>query len=371
MLHGSRRAFLLGTVATTIGVRSARGGTRPLERDVPWLAEVQRPPDPPDPKAPVLSPLLVADGKPITSLDSWRRRRAEIRKAWLDYLKPLPTPHSKPVLKILAEDRPAGCVRQLVQYEGEPGEIQEGYLLKPDPCSPGRPGVVVLHQTTDHTIREPSGVEGDVSLAFGLALARRGLVAFCPGCFLWRGAGSRLDRVAAFQQRHPGSKGMAKMLWDAGRGLDVLETVAEVDAGRLGAAGHSLGAKETLYLAAFDDRVQAAVFSEGGIGIRFSNWEAPWYLGPEAIRPQFTHEHHELLALVAPRPFLILAGEAGAKNSPAADGIRSWPFVDAALAVYRLYGSPQRVGLFNHGQGHRVPTEAAERLYQWLQTYLS
>ena len=49
---------------------------------------------------------------------------------------------------------------------------------------------------------------------------------------------------------------------------------------RMGAVGHSLGAKETLYLAAFDERVKATVSSEGGIGTKFSNWDAAWYLGP-------------------------------------------------------------------------------------------
>jgi hypothetical protein len=136
-----------------------------------------------------------------------------------------------------------------------------------------------------------------------------------------------------------------------------------VDANRLGAAGHSLGGKQVLYLAALDERIKATLSSEGGIGLRFSNWNDPWYLGRAIDEPAFDREHHELLALVAPRAFLLVGGDS-------ADGDRSWPFIDRALAVYRLYPGPVRLGLFNHRQGHSVPREAERRTYEWLETYL-
>ncbi|MFH1268460.1 MAG: dienelactone hydrolase family protein, partial [Planctomycetota bacterium] len=226
-------------------------------------------------------------------------------------------------------------------------------------------GVVALHSTVNHTIRQPAGVEGKPEKAFGLKMARRGYVVFCPRCFLWSSDLSipYMEHVQRFRARHPGSKGMAKMLFDAVVALDVLAGLPEVDPKRLGAVGHSLGAKEVLYLAALDDRVQAAVSSEGGIGTRFSNWDAPWYLGEEIRGDAFAHEHHELLALVAPRPFLLLGGDS-------ADGDRSWPFIEAALPVYRLYGDTPRVGLFNHRTGHNVPPEAERRIDQWFDAYL-
>ena len=153
------------------------------------------------------------------------------------------------------------------------------------------------------------------------------------------------------------------MLLDAQVAVDILVAQPEVDPERVGAVGHSLGAKEVLYLAALDERIQVAVSSEGGIGARFSNWDAPWYLGNAIRREDFDHEHHELLALVAPRPFLLLGGDS-------ADGDRSWPFIEAVLPVYRLYGEPPRVGLFNHKKGHSVPPEAEQRIDEWFDTYL-
>ena len=226
-------------------------------------------------------------------------------------------------------------------------------------------GVVALHSTVKHTIRQPAGVEGKPEKAFGLKMARRGYVVFCPRCFLWSNdlAIPYMEHVARFRNRHPGSKGMAKMLFDATVALDVLAGLPQVDPSRLGAVGHSLGAKEVLYLAAFDERVKVTVSSEGGVGTRFSNWEAPWYLGETITQDSFLHEHHELLALIAPRPFLLVGGDS-------ADGARSWPFIEAALPVYRLYGSVPRIGLFNHHKGHAVPPESEKRIDQWFDAYL-
>jgi pimeloyl-ACP methyl ester carboxylesterase len=121
----------------------------------------------------------------------------------------------------------------------------------------------------------------------------------------------------------------------------------------LGAVGHSLGGKEGLYLAAFDERIKATVSSEGGIGTKFSNWNAPWYLGPAIDEPGFSHEHHELLALAAPRPFLLIGGQS-------ADGDQSWPFIAASLGVYELYGKPPRIRQFNHRQGHAITAGCGE-----------
>jgi dienelactone hydrolase len=389
-MRSSRRAFCAAIAAAMVGARATRAA-HAADREVPWLAEVQRPPQSPDPGAAVLKPLLTKDDRPITTLEAWQRRREEIRQAWIDCLKPLDLRRKTPTLKILAEDRTDGCTRQIVEYESEPGESVQGCLIRPDGGSGKRAGVVCLHPTTASTFRESAGFDGDRYGAFGLRLAQRGMVTFSPRCFLWPNSKTLLEpvpvsprpspaldstdrnrRVAAFQERHPGTQGMAKMLCDGSRALDVLASLSDVDAGRLGAIGHSLGAKETLYLAAFDERVRAAVFSEGGIGIRYSNWNAPWYLGPDVDRPGFQREHHELLALTAPRAMLIVAGESGGPSPRGvADGDRSWPFIEAALPIYRLYGGPARIGLLNHRQGHVVPPQTAERIYQWLETYLS
>ena len=368
---GSRRTFLRRAAAASAGgvvygwgasPGEGKGGKPEAGKDVPWLEQVQQCNEGGRPRA--LSRLLAdARNEPIQSLSAWKKKRAQIRERWLDFIGPLDPNPDPPSLRVLKTDHPVGVTRQLVEYEGEPGMRVRGYLIRPRQIREPRPGVVTLHSTVDHTIRQPAGVEGVPQKAFGLRLAQLGCVTFSPECFLWHGPESRSyeEQAARFQRRHPGSKGMAKMLFDASRGLDVLEHLEQVDSERIGAIGHSLGAKEALYLAAFDERVRAAVSSEGGIGTSFSNWDAPWYLG-EAVH-EFGHDHHELLALIAPRPFLLIGGGE-------ADGEESCSYVEAALRVYGLYGGPRRIGLLNHGQGHAVPPVAEHRAYQWLLYYL-
>lgn len=333
--------------------------------DVSWLKEVQTRPENLPADTPKLPSLLVDEaGQPITTLEGWEKRRAELRRRWLEFLGPLKAERPAPQLTVLEEDRPEGVIRQLVRYESEPGIPVEGYLLRPAGKVQGkRPGVVALHSTAKETIRQPAGLEGAPEKAFGLKLAQRGFVTFCPRCFLWQGAGDYKDLVAKFQARHPGSKGMAKMLFDSVRAVDVLAAQSDVDPARLGAVGHSLGGKETLYLAAFDERIRCTVSSEGGVGVGFSNWDAVWYLSDAAKTPEFKLSHHEVLALAAPRHFLLVGGDS-------ADGAKSWPYIEAVMPVYALYGAPGRVGLYNHKKGHAVPPEAEERIYEWIVRYL-
>jgi dienelactone hydrolase len=294
----------------------------------------------------------------------WEKKRARLKQGWLDFLGPLERPRDlRPT--VVSEERVEKVLRQLIRYEVEPGEAVEAYVLRPIEAKDRLPGVAVFHSTVDHSIRQPAGLAGPAELHFGLKLAQRGMVAICPRNFLWTET-NKIDTTAAmkrFSDRHPRSRGMARMLLDAQVAVDLLADRDDVDPKRIGAVGHSLGAKEVLYLAALDERIRATVSSEGGIGTRFSNWDASWYLGEAIKDAKFDHEHHELLALAAPRAFLLIGGDS-------ADGARSWPFIEAALPVYRLYEVRPRLGLLNHGRGHSLPPAAEERTLEWLVQYV-
>ncbi len=346
-------------------------GSKRIASDVPWLAEVQTPPLKVPrggirPLAPVLKPV---GESPVRTLRGWTRHRQSLRAAWMRFLGPMPERPISSAFTVLGEDRLPTVIRQLVRYEVEAGQPGEAYLLRPrGPATRRRPGVVALHQTTRDTIEQIAGVKGPAMQQIGLQLAERGFVVICPRNYLWQDVSKYLEAVDRFRKRHPRTLGMHKMLHDSQRAVDILSALPEVDSDRIGATGHSLGGKETLYLAAFDERVVASVASEGGVGFRFTNWNAPWYLGKGIDAERFPLNHHQLLALAAPRAFLVLAGE---NSSPAAsDGDRTWPFLEAALPAWRLSGGRPRLGLFNHRQGHAIPPIAFSRMVQWLATYL-
>lgn len=335
--------------------------------EIPWLSEVQKPPAVLPDDAPKLPPLMVDEaGKPITTAEGWARRRAELCRLWLEYLGPFPEQRCQLRPEVLSTERVGDVLRKLVRYQVEPGCTAEAYLLHPEEPNGKLPGVVVLHSTVNYTIRQPAGLEGPADKHIGLHLAQRGFVAICPRCFIYDYSGGRTwaDAVSELAARHPGWRGMGKMAFDASRAADYLATLPFVDMDRLGCIGHSLGAKEALYAAAFDERFRATVSSEGGIGLAFSNWDADYYLGRPIREPGFPREHHEVLALIAPRAFLLIGGDS-------ADGARSWPFIEAVLPTYGWLGAGDRIGLLNHGQGHAFPPVAQRRAYAWLEHWLS
>jgi hypothetical protein len=337
------------------------------EREKPgWFRMAQRRPTSVPPDAPRPMPLLFdKEHRPINSLAGWTRRRTEMRQDWWSFLGAITGPRPRNTIKVLEEDRPQGVVRQLISYETEPGLVVQGYLLRPDRPGRARPGVVVLHATSAATIRQPAGLEDHPNLHLGLHLARRGYVALAPRCFLWQYAapgklGAAVDWLHA---RHPTVRGMAKMFYDASRAVDILAAQDDVDPRRLGAIGHSLGGKEALYLAAFDERLRATVASELGIGLKFSNWDAPWYLGDDIRKPGFGLDHAQVLAQCAPRAFLLIGGQS-------ADGDMSWPYIAEAMPVWKLAAGGDRIGMFNHRGGHAFPPVAQSHADEWLDWFL-
>ena len=348
-------------------------GGRLLASEPPkWRKNVATPPETlPAPKRPLVPLLIDEDGKPIRDIRSWERRALQIKTAWKSFLNPLDR-SKRPAddYEVVSEETVGDLIRQKVTYLSETDLRVPAYLLFFKHWKPGqtRPGIVALHPTTAETIEPIAGLAGPADKQSAIHLAKAGFVVFCPENYLWQDVANYNQAVEKFQQRHPGSLGMSKMLWDAQRGVDILSKVPGVNPEKIGAFGHSLGAKEVLYLTAFDERVKAAVFSEGGIAFDSTNWDAPWYLGAGIHEKGFSLNHHQLLALCAPRPFLVLAGEQG---RGAADGDRSWPCLVAAQEVYDFYGNEQSLALFNHRQGHAIPMEARERMIGWLAWGLS
>jgi dienelactone hydrolase len=102
---------------------------------------------------------------------------------------------------------------------------------------------------------------------------------------------------------------LTQNLWDLQRCLDVLAAHPLVDESRIGTVGFSYGATMTLFLAACDERVRAAVVS----GF-FSSWRSahrvPWNMCGSQVLPGMLGalEHIDLGALVAPRALLVESG---------------------------------------------------------------
>jgi hypothetical protein len=311
-----------------------------------------------------LRPLLEADGNKAVTRDEWPALRNELDRAWRARLGPMPARPKELGTPTEQNEKGDGYTRQLVSFLSADGDRILAYLLIPDGLKEGekRPAVVVFHQTTADTLKEPAGLGKNPTLALGVHLVKRGYVVLCPQCYIMKDGGPRAQ-AEAVGKSWPGLTGLGKMTFDASRCVDFLESLPFVDAGRIGCIGHSLGAKEVLFALAFEPRYQVGVFNEGGIGLRMSNWTDPWYLTAKMKDHIPAMENHQVLALCAPRPILILGGDS-------ADGDASWPFVKAALPVYQILGAGDRIGLINHKGKHTFPRPARQTAYRWLDHWL-
>ena len=293
---------------------------------------------------------------------AWEKERDRLRALWLERLRSPPEKPGKLDVRTLKTEQLDGYERRLIDFVSEGEDRIAAYLLIPNDRKKDerRPAVVVFHQTSRDTLKESVGLGSKKELALGVHLVKRGYVVLCPECYILKDpVGWAKGQAAALEKRRPGWTGMGKMTFDASRCVDLLETFPAVDASRVGCIGHSLGAKEVLYALAFEPRYKAGVFSEGGIGLRMSNWTDAWYL-TEKMKPHIPAlENHQVLALVAPRPFLIVGGDE-------ADGDASWAFVKAVLPVYELLGAGDRVGLYNHRGRHTFPRDARHLAYRWM-----
>ncbi len=332
-----------------------------------WVALLQKPFENrgiPDPKLPPL--LQKADGQPVRTVEEWQVIHAGLRDAWLARLG---APPEKPAaLDMLLESTEMleGYERRLIRIRTEGDDLLRAYVLIPKGLKPGErvPAVVVFHPTTRDTLLEPVGLGSRKEMALAVHLTRRGYITLSPECYILKDPkGWAKGQADALAKRRPRWTGMGKMTFDASRCFDFLETLPNVDPTRIACIGHSLGAKEVLYAMAFEPRYRAGVFCEGGIGLRMSNWTDPWYLTSAMVPFIPKLEHHQLLGLIAPRPFLIIGGDS-------ADGDASWPFVAAARPVYRLHDAGDRIGLWNHRQKHSFPKESQELAYRWLDHWL-
>jgi gluconolactonase len=317
------------------------------------------------------------DGFDVQSLADWEQTRSKIRQRFDKLLGPMPPVGTRPDMELVSEDLVDGVIRRKYRVQIEPNAQLDMYLLIPVGLKPEekRPGLIALHPTNSMTIDEIAGVGAAGPRTTGLEFAKLGYIVVCPKCFLWQDVQGFDQAVANHRQLHPNARGIAKMVYDAQRAVDVLVSNANVDPKRVFAIGHSLGAKEVLYLMARDPRIIAGVASEGGVDLKSTNWGAPWYLGPEPRLEGVDWGHQELLALIAPRPLLVMGGQSG---PGAADGTQSIPVMRQALPIWNLFhggadGNPREkpgdylgLAIWNHGQGHVFGSIQLERARYWF-----
>ena len=313
-----------------------------------------------------LSSLLSYQGKTISTKEQWLNKRDRLMDSWSQLLGTLscspPAPQVK-LIKILDEKNYTG---KLMYLQTEPDFWEKIYFMIPkQKQNKPLPVIIVPYYDVDTPAGKnlggrsfrPMGVR-----SFAYHMVQQGYIAVAIRWFGESYGESYDEAVANLTLKHPTCSGLGKWVWDAQRLVDYIYTMPEVDHQNIGIIGHSLGAKMALYAAAMDERITAVVASEGGIGFEDSNYDDYWYFGDYIRDIDKSINQHQLLGLIAPRPFLLIGGDAY-------DTDKSWYYINAARQVYDLFEKPQNIGFFNHRSGHTPTPEAVKLSVEWLKHF--
>jgi dienelactone hydrolase len=316
----------------------------------------------------------------IATAAQWEAKRADIERRVLDIMGPCLFSAAPLDAQVHSVEDLGRYERRKVSYRAATGERIPAWLLRPKGAGPF-PAMLAAHPTQLSAKDTVVGIAGPEHERYARELAERGYVVLAPDVIT---AGERVYPgskpyvTEAFDQAHPDWSAMGKMCSDHRRGLDYLESLAEVDGRRLGAIGHSLGGYNSFFLAAFDARVRAAVSScgytpMGGAARPFAWSRNTWFVHfPKLARYLrsgiLPFDFHEVLALVAPR---ALFNYAAAQDAifPNPEAIRST--AEQVAGVYRLLGAEERY-VFRMTEGpHEFPAAIRAEAYRWLDGQLA
>ncbi|MBM82271.1 MAG: acetylxylan esterase [Planctomycetaceae bacterium] len=324
-----------------------------------------------------LSYYLDSDGKkhPIRNKQDWIRRDNHILAHMQTVMGKVPEP-AKPVeLKVttLEEVRIESFTRKKISYHTiSPKETVSAYLFLPKASTAKSkvPAVLCLHQTTRIGKGEPAGIGGRPNLHYALHLARRGYVTLAPDY------PSFGDYNVDFEADDYIS-GTMRAIYDNIRAVDLLQSLPEVKADRIGCIGHSLGGHNTIFTAAFEPRIKAMVSNCGFTrfhkyyGGRLKGWTSSRYMplinskhknDPDQVPFDFT----EIIASFAPRPFLASAPVRDSNFE--VSGVRD--VIKSAMPIYKLYDAEDALQANYPDSAHDFPEDARKVAYEFLDKHL-
>ena len=340
--------------------------------------------------------LLGSETTKITTRAQWEKERIAIKDRLNVFLGVPPASKVALEAKVIDERVRDDHIIQTLTYQTEPGELVPAYLLRPKKLNAPAPVVICPHQTTQAGKNEPAGLAGDPQLQTALHLVKRGYVTFTYDalCFGERhdAASGHYGDAIPFYRKHPRWSLMGKMVWDLQRAIDYLSALDFIDASRIASIGHSHGGYTSLFAAALDDRIKAAVGNCGFDTFRLDGNTWRWSyataliprLGFYVSNPRINmdlyravpdsgvidvpFEMHEVLALIAPRPMLLSTSD---EDFVFPNGGWSARRALARLKpVYDLLGAGGNLSSYFFDGGHNFTSAATANAYAWLDRQL-
>lgn len=311
--------------------------------------------------------VLTRNGKdhPVTTKDQWKEKSAWIRKEYQQWISgQAPPPPNNVKAELLSEHAGYKAKVQLLQLKFGPQHKGTMTVELMVPEGEG-PFPVFLTQWTH---RE-----------WALLAVKRGYI----GCVY--AASDMKDDTDIYQFLYPDYDFtlLMRRAWGASRVIDYLFTRKDVKTDQIAITGHSRNGKQSLWAAAFDERIGAVISSSSSTG-----GDAPWRFGDpqyasETIdyvgalqghwfhpRLRFFFGHEDRLpvdqnllgALIAPRPLLY-------HYSTVERGLNSWANEQnyySVKKVYDFFNVPDKIGVLTRMGEHAVAARDVEKTIDFL-----
>ena len=321
---------------------------------------------------------LAASTRPTLAFDAetraeWQAWQTALSLRLTDLLGGFPAEPTPLDVQVTDATDEGSYVRERLTFRTEPGLRVPAYLLRPKRQPPERRGAAVLclhghGRGKDDVVavaatpRERQHRVTALAYDYGARLAERGYVVLAPdarGFGEWAAADGMTCGWAASSALLLGTTLVGMRVRDAMRAIDLLVGMPDVDPARVGCVGLSWGGTHTMWTAALDGRVAAAVIS-GAFGrladSLIESSECACQVVPGLLS---VADLPDIVSLIAPRPLLLQSGLADQHYTPE---VVAEAFVVVRRA-YALAGARESVALDQFAGGHVFGTEAA---VDWL-----
>ncbi len=266
-----------------------------------------------------------------------------------------------------------------LSYEAESGDRIPALLMIPDGVDAQHPApaVAVWHQHNGqwHLGKsEPAGLAGNPMHHTGVALVREGYVVLCPDALCFEGRqdgrlkGGDFERFEFLRYVVAGRCMAWKSILDMRRAIDYLCSRGEVQAGRIGCYGHSMGSTHTWLVGPWEPRLKClvgncclptyAAIQRTKLLHCFSNFIPGWFQYGDTP---------DIAALIAPRALHFNFGEKD-RGSPILEVRKG---VKTIAAAYAAAGAAQDFSSYiEAGAGHVLSDEMWRRAREWFKQHL-
>ncbi|MDW8243312.1 MAG: SMP-30/gluconolactonase/LRE family protein [Thermogemmata sp.] len=309
--------------------------------------------------------------RPPASKEQWEQQAAALRKylyeAWggercfVEPRCPLePQQHGEPLKR-------EGYTVEKISFQTRPGVRMTANLYIPDAARrQPAPALLMVHGHWKLAKQEPT-----VQLRC-IGAAKLGFVVLCVDAFgagergIGKALGEYHGEMVAATLLPSGLTLCGLQVYENMRAVDYLETRPEVDKTRIGITGASGGGNQTMYAAAWDQRLRCAVpvCSVGNYQAYLQTACCLCEVVPGALR--FTEEW-AVLALMAPRPLMVINA---AKDSIQFSPAEARKSLKLTAPVYQLYGRPELLQHIVVDEGHGYSKAMREAMYGFMCRHL-